>query len=186
MIILRWILSGVIIGMVVLVSRTGAFNAALSMMTTFAYRFLYRFRNYILHIGLPLSALELSSSVDEDGQPVGSVFLGESPASLVGSFDRWSTVRTELEALNTPIDLSEQIHVSMTCLARIASALLEEDRPEIVASLAVVKSIIGDLAQYTGSPIITQFRGGPDRLQLGMVALDMARIQRAQEFAEAS
>ena len=131
-------------------------------------------------------ALELSSSLDEDGKAFGSVFLGESPASLVSSFDSWSTVRTELEALNTPIDLSEQIHISMTCLTRIANALLREDRPEIVTSLAIIREIIGDLAQYTGSPIVTQFRGDPVHLQLGMVQLDVARIRKAQEMAETS
>lgn len=152
----------------------------------FAYRFLYRFRNYILHIGLPLSALQLSSSLDRDGHPAGSVLLGESPASLVSSFDSWSTVRAELKALNAPIDLSEQISISMSCLTRISNALLKEDIPEIVTSLAVVNRIVGDLAQYTGSPIVTQIKGDPARPQLEIVHLDVARIQRAQDMAEAS
>ena len=122
----------------------------------FAYRFLYRFRNFILHVGLPLSNLEISSRLNDDGHTAGSVFLGESAAHLVADFNGWSTVKSELQSLSTDIDLSEQIHVSMECLTRIAEVLLREDIPELATSVATFNSIVGDSDAYIGEPLLVK------------------------------
>ena len=149
----------------------------------FGYRFLYRFRNYIQHVGLPLSILTVSSSLNDDGRVVGSVFLGESPHHLVEEFDGWSKVGAELEALSTELDLSEQIHVSMECLTRIAEALLQEDKPEIAASAATFRAIIGDLDEYIGTPWLVQFPDNRDYPIVDITVLDIQRFRVAEQIA---
>ena len=105
----------------------------------FAYRFLYRFRNFVQHVGLPISSWTISSSLKASdeivervllGEPpinneynreelVTQIYLSESPRDLVDKFDDWKTLKHELQSLTTEIDLSEQIHICMECLARV-------------------------------------------------------------------
>ena len=148
----------------------------------FAYRFLYRYRNYIQHVGLPLSSGSVSGSLGDDGQITGHLFLGESPEHLVAEFDRWSTVGKELESLTTDIDLSEQIHVSVECLFRIAEALLREDMPELEASVNTLRSVIGDLDFYKGHPVLVGRKDDKDPRTFEIGYLDSGRLQMAQEI----
>ena len=100
-----------------------------SMTTTLPTDFLYRFRNYVQHVGLPLSIWSISISLVQSEELVRravsgellpsdvagvdakdiTILLGESPTNLVRNFDSWSTVKADLECLTTEIDLSEQI-----------------------------------------------------------------------------
>ena len=146
----------------------------------FAYRFLYKFRNYIQHVGLPISNLEVSSRMDDDGGVTGRIFLGESPDHLVNSFDKWSTVGDELKTLSTEIDLSEQIHISMECLNRIAEALLQEDIPELVASVHTFERIVGELDSYMGKPLLVKFSEGRPVEQT--IPLDVERYRIAAQI----
>lgn len=146
----------------------------------FAYRFLYRFRNYIQHVGLPISNLEVSNRMDADGRITGSIFLGESPDHLVNSFDRWSAVADELKTLSTDIDLSDQIHISMECLNRIAEALLQEDLPDLVASVNTFRGVVGEVDSYEGRPLL--IKCSEQRPMEQSVPLDVERYRIAKQI----
>ncbi|MDE0132297.1 MAG: hypothetical protein OXQ32_08580 [bacterium] len=148
----------------------------------FAYRFLYKYRNYIQHLGLPLSSGSVSGGIDEDGRIVGRIFLGESPEHLVAEYKRWGTVGRELESLTTEIDLSEQIHVSVECLLRIAEALLREDMPELDASVKTYKAVIGDLDSYDGEPVLLRRKSSQHPRTFEISTLDVGRYRMAEEI----
>ncbi len=151
----------------------------------FAYRFLYKFRNYIQHVGPPLSRVVVNSGLGDEDEVVGSVFLGESPERLLKEYKEWAKLREEIEGLQTDIDLAEQIHVGMECLTRIATALLEEDVPDLAASVEVFKEYVGDFDSFEGTPILAQIEGGHSQMQLGMVILDIGQCKLAEQFVRA-
>ena len=148
----------------------------------FGYRFLYRFRNYIQHVGLPLSVTTFSSTLGHDGRIVGGVFLGEAPEHLLEEFDGWSAVGAELKALSIDLDLSEQVHVSMECLTRIAEALMVVDKPELAESVVTFRAIIGDLNDYVGTPHLVQFAGNDEQPVFRVAYLDIERFRAAEQF----
>ena len=150
----------------------------------FAYRFLYRFRNYIQHVGLPLSMSELSGYRDEYGNVVGRVLLGESPSHLVAAFDGWSTVGPELVALTTSIDLSEQIHLSIECLDRLEECFMEQFQPELTKSVGAMVEIIGDLSSYEGAPMVARFVSTNGSISIESEDLQIPRFQYAQHVME--
>ena len=142
----------------------------------FAYRFLYKFRNYVLHVGLPLSTWNISVSLaqskklirlslagespldhvgDSDELTV-QILLGESPSDLIKNYDDWSTVQAELECLTTEIDLSEQIHVGMECLTRVARSFQEQFTEELSMGVDDFKAIVGNLGDYPSRPLLAK------------------------------
>ena len=148
----------------------------------FAYRFLYKYRNYIQHLGLPLSCGSVSGGIDDGGRRVGRVFLGESPEHLVAEYAKWGTVGKELKALTTEIDLAEQIHLSVECLFRIAEALLREDMPELDASVKTYRAVLGDLDSYHGEPVLVRRKDIENPRALEINPLDVGRFRMAQEL----
>jgi hypothetical protein len=94
--------------------------------TVFAYRFLYRLRNYAQHLALPVHTLSSSGHgwtlyLDRD--------------ALLEQFDGWSTVRNELEAGPDQIELEPLIRTCMESLQRIAQVVARHDVGELGQTL---------------------------------------------------
>lgn len=151
----------------------------------FAYRFLYRFRNYIQHMGLPLSIMTFESSLSDDGRVESHLFFGESPAELVANYNGWSTVSSELAGLQVEIDIAEQIHIAMECLIRIANALLREDLEDIQDCVKQVQTVLGDPSQYRGSIWLVYVDPNSDRPISEMQAVDLSKIELAERVLSA-
>ena len=148
----------------------------------FAYRFLYRFRNYVQHVGLPLTAFRLSQSLDETGQTKVKLLVGESPSSLVEEYDGWSKVEAELKSLTTEINLSDQIHVSMECLSRIEECFVRQHKSELIESVAVYRKILGDEIDNEGLIALGQFSQSSGQVSMNIMQLDMVRFQTAEKL----
>ena len=147
----------------------------------FAYRFLYRYRSYIQHRGLPLTMSEISGYRDDDGNVVGRLVLSESPQQLVENYDKWSTVEDELVSLTTEIDLSEQIHLSMECLERIEECYIEQFVPELTRSVDAFVEVLGDLDSYDGTPIMAKFTRDGDAVSIQSMDIQIERFRAAQQ-----
>lgn len=172
----------------------------------FAYRFLYRFRNYVQHCGLPLNAWSVSSSMKnidelaaqvEAGRPpseitngtvelTGRIFLAQSPAFLVEAFDWGQPLTEELKSLTTEIDISDQIHVGMECLTRIDRAFMESFKPELAQSVEAFNEVVGDLHNYAGSPLLmktsTRQQGANQFIEMTTSDLEISRFLVASQI----
>lgn len=167
----------------------------------FAYRFLYRFRNYVQHVGLPLSVWNVSVSLkrsDElvsravagespldhmsaDEELVVQILLGESPSDLIENYDGWSAaLKAELESLTTEIDLSEQIHIVMDCLKRVVRAFQEQFKEELAKGVTDFKEIIGNLHDYQNRPVLAHIIEDSPRFTVELVDLDFERFMQAE------
>lgn len=143
----------------------------------FAYRFLYRLRNFAQHQGLPVGSFILSDSVtgeDEEGHSVmlkqgeKRVYLSlrASPKTLAREYDGWSKVRNELEAMTDDIDLVGQVRQCMDRLAGIHALVMEMERElchpfavnlwrfetEVRAEAPELRAMIIENSRMTSSP----------------------------------
>ena len=167
----------------------------------FAYRFLYRFRNYVQHVGLPLSIWNISVSLRRSDELVSravagespldhmsaeeelvvQILLGESPTDLIVNYDGWpAALKAELASLTTEIDLSEQIHVGMECLERIVRAFQEQFEEELVKGVSDFKEIVGNLHDYQSRPVLAHITEDSPRLTVEVVDLECERFVRAE------
>lgn len=156
----------------------------------FAYRFLYRFRNYVLHRGRPISTFKMTQSAADLSSPNAAepphtqVFLGEEPQVLIEQYDGWSAVEDDLAALSTPIDLIEQIEIAMECLARVEQAYITTLLPEIRQAAETLRAVLGDLDSVSHSLVVAQFPqhdGGP-LLTLQFSEIDIDRVRLAMRL----
>lgn len=147
----------------------------------FAYRFLYRYRSYIQHRGLPLTMSEISGYRDDDGNVVGRLVLSESPQRLVENYDKWSTVEAELVACTIEIDLSEQIHISMECLERIEESYIEQFMPELTRIVDTFKEILTDVDGYEGTLIMAKFTPDGDSISIQSMDIQTERFRVAEQ-----
>lgn len=169
----------------------------------FAYRFLYKFRNYVQHIGLPLSIWNISVSlkrsdeiiqrslsgelslddVDHSEDPIVQILLGESPADLISNYGNWpAPIKAELESLTTEIDLSEQIHVVMECLTRIAEAFQEQFEVELLQAVKDFKAIVGNLTDYRSRPVLAHITEKRPRFDIEIMDLEFERFLQAESL----
>lgn len=148
----------------------------------FAYRFLSRFRNYVQHVGLPLSAFGLSQSLDQGGQTTVKLLVGESPSSLVEEFNGWSSVEAELQCLTTEINLSDQIHVSMECLNRIEECHIQQYNQELAISVAAFRNILGDVLDSGDLVALGQFSQSSGQLDMSLMQLELERFRAAEKL----
>lgn len=157
----------------------------------FAYRFLYRFRNYVQHRGRPISTFQMTRTAADPSSPSSSepprtqVFLGEEPQVLIEQYDRWSAVENDLAALSTPIDIIEQIEIAMECLARVEQAYITTLLPEIRQAAETLQAVLGDLDSIDHGLVVAHFPehdGGP-LLTFQFSDLDIDRVRLAMRLA---
>ncbi|MCY3606944.1 MAG: hypothetical protein OXG57_00730 [Acidimicrobiaceae bacterium] len=156
----------------------------------FAYRFLYRFRNYVLHRGLPIGNSAVTKTAaspelpTESDPPIIRVFLGESPQNLIEQYKGWSTVKSDLASLTTPIDLVEQIEIAMECLARVEQAYIETLRRELRNAADALKQVLGDPDNYDGVPLLIRVPEGVEAstLKLDINEIDVDRVRAAMQL----
>ena len=165
----------------------------------FAYRFIWRFRNYVQHVGLPVAAWNLDTSLTHPeefvaralaGEPISDIatdkakiatriFLSESPADLIEKFDSWSTVKEDLGSLTTEIDLSEQIHMCMECLERVELAYRDAFQMELSQCVSTFKGIVGELQDYAGRPMLMTWTQESPYVTIQIADLEIERFLEA-------
>ena len=157
----------------------------------FAYRFLRRFRNYVIHLGQPINTYKVTQAVADPAKPMAPVppitrvFLSESPHDLLMRYDGWKTVKTDLKSLATPIDLLEQIEIAMECLPRVEQAYIKAFLPELRQATETLKQHIGDSGNYQGDLVLgtdPQSDGG-QKIAYQFSEIDTDKVRLASQIA---
>ncbi|WP_281635374.1 hypothetical protein [Flavobacterium marginilacus] len=77
---------------------------------SFSYRFFYRLRNYAQHVGLPIDNLQFSTEYDREKNTIhGNLKVRFDRDKLLSSYQKWSTVKNDLEMLDSKFDVSPLI-----------------------------------------------------------------------------
>lgn len=157
----------------------------------FAYRFLCEFRNYVLHLGQPIHSYQVTRSVADRAKPtaplppITRVFLSESPSELLSRYDRWKTVKPDLESLTTPIDILEQVEIAMECLVRIEQAYIKAFVPELRRAADTLRQHIGNPEEHQTNLVL----GTLPHAEVGhtteyqLIEIDLDRLHLANQIA---
>jgi hypothetical protein len=123
---------------------------------SFAYRFLYRLRNYGQHCGLPIGHIEVSASATTPGGSVERrATLGFDPRALLlrGGEKIWGkSVGGELAALSGVLDVEPIIQEVTAHLAEIESATLAAERPQLMKAAKPITTLFDEAHTAGGLP----------------------------------
>ncbi len=145
--------------------QVAAFKAACSRRfdDSFAYRFVYKLRNYALHVDLPLNAMSLASgeggfdAADPDTHNRFSVRV-DRDALLNGGFDWGRHVRPGLEEMPPSFELNPIIREAMHCMEEIHVELVCSKLAEEKLAAERVLALAGEVPE-PAIPCVLRFDG---------------------------
>ncbi|MGF9876770.1 Uncharacterized protein BC141101_01204 [Bacillus toyonensis] len=124
----------------------------------FAYRFLYKLRNYSQHCGMPVGNVSLGQRANKDNGIDYSLIVTFDRDELLRSYDSWGNpVKGELEKLPPGIVVNEYLEELQECIKRIQSCLMEFRVDELRESVDYIRNLINPLEKYEGTPCIMDF-----------------------------
>ena len=134
---------------------------------SFAYRFLYKLRNYAQHCGLPISDIAWGGQLIEDApEKVRAHFrVGIDRDHILGSFD-WQTLEEEIRANPPSIEINPLIDSVAQTLMDMHSRILADDLPFLRGSAAYMKSLIDRVSHLEGIPHVWEISCDGDRKAL--------------------
>lgn len=121
----------------------------------FGYRFVYRFRNYVQHCGLPVSSITVSRP-ERTRSPhhiQDAVFLLDRNA-LLAAFDGWGPVKADLQGMTERFEVFPLMDDAMECLRGIERRRLEGAVAAAASHATVLLDAlarIGDLSDGTAA-----------------------------------
>jgi hypothetical protein len=165
--------------------QVAAFKAARSRRfdDSFAYRFVYKLRNYALHVDLPLNAMSLASGEGKfDAGDLGthnrfSVRVARDTL-LNDGFDWGRHVRPGLEDLSPSFELNPIIKEAMYCLEEIHVELVCSKLAEEKRAAESVLTLAGKVPE-PAIPCVLRF-GGPEEDIINGYTLHMEREEGSE------
>lgn len=156
--------------------------------TSFAYRFLYKLRNYVQHCGMPLSALSLGTHVDPNSknQAYFHILLKLNRDFLLNNYDSWgSKLKEEIKKLPNEFDIGPLISEMNKCIDNIAFSIIKNKLPEYYKNAKYLQSLINETKGFEGIPCILEYtenlNGG---ISIKIQWFPMHTIKDAYEFKE--
>jgi hypothetical protein len=122
---------------------------------SFAYRFLYQLRNYSQHCGLPIGHVVVAASRPTPAGPNQKrVVLGFDASDLLArGADTWGTVRSELAAMPTVLDIEPILEEVALHLRQIEEATCTAERPFLAEAAKPVVDLLSPIARSGGVPV---------------------------------
>jgi hypothetical protein len=138
-------------------AKSSAFDANIG------YRFSYKFRNYVLHCGLPLSRIEVKRPDGATGARLKpSVRFLLDRDALLRDFDGWGRfVKRDLEAMLPEFPLLPLASEGMEGLRDIHRVLLDIRISEALSRCAVLERALARIGEagHSGQPTIFRYQG---------------------------
>jgi len=129
----------------------------------FAYRFLYRTRNYAQHFGMPATHPHARSHMDSPSSPVAyeAWIRLDAQDLLRRGGDLWGKVAPEIEKQGSLIDVVPHVSTMTNELKRIVSAAQTLERPRLLESGVTIASIVKDAIADGKTPAVGLTRYDP-------------------------
>jgi hypothetical protein len=122
----------------------------------FSYRFLYEFRNFVQHCGLPLDSFDHTRTYNSR---VLSATVSRS--RLLQDFKWKSALRDEIESLPEEIDIASFLLEHVDQLTTLHERLCAEELSALREAAALVLSRYSEVAQYPGVPCVFTMPDAP-------------------------
>lgn len=117
----------------------------------FAYRFLYKLRNYAQHCGLPVGRVTLGSKAIENMTQKTYEYLEVyfDRDMLLNSYDSWGVIKGEIEKLPKSIEITQFVDQLIECIYDInKKIIIESDLENIHESYKYLTQLIKPYEKY--------------------------------------
>lgn len=124
----------------------------------FAYRFIYKLRNYSQHCGSPIGIVEYESRNGNAGETKHILHLMFDASELlrVGG-DLWGPVKTDLKKFNSKFPVDTLPRKVMTELEAIWDAVRNAERPHLKASADISLATVKEVCSPCITPAVVRF-----------------------------
>ena len=149
-----------------------------------AYRFIYKFRNYVQHRGLPLSRLTMTAEI-EGKLPVVDFLLTRD--HLLQDYDGWgSPVTRDLKAGPTEFLLRPLIKETMEHLSAFHLIVMRLDATMAASTVGTLEEAAGRFPEQAGTPTLFMFRERPDgeKIDINLQPLQLLAIPALRSVAD--
>jgi hypothetical protein len=146
----------------------------------FAYRFLEKLRNFAQHCGLPAGRVRITSSADEDGNPINRIALLFDKDDLIAKFDGWGNVKTELGLLEKEFEVIPLIQSKNNMLKSINGILGEMELSKYKSDGEELQNLISETLREVGIPCIVELSGTGEEATINCSWFPFQIINRIQ------
>jgi hypothetical protein len=124
------------------------------------YRFASKFRNYVLHCGVPLSRLDLVRLPGSNPRAKQSIRLLVDREELLSTFAGWGPVKKDLQAFPPRFELLPLIVSAMTGIRDVHKACAEIDLDQALEESAMLAAVLDQIesAGSQGHPAVFRYR----------------------------
>jgi hypothetical protein len=129
--------------------------------TDFAYRFLYKLRNFSQHYELPIGNIHAGQSLNEDGIQQYKLEITFLPDELLNNdFDSWGQpVRSELECMDEEFDVVPLLDRLIDRLMEIESVVTSVRLADIEPVMAYFEGLLQEVIGEEGMPCLFLIEG---------------------------
>jgi hypothetical protein len=130
----------------------------------FAYRFLYKLRNYAQHCGLPIGSLDVSGQPPTSDAPAqAELTLYFSADQLLADYDEWGVVNRDLEAMSAPFPVNPLVTQMTAELHKLQVLSIQLEFAELKQAGRDVLDVLKDALGTPGVPALCEVhRRGED------------------------
>jgi hypothetical protein len=121
--------------------------------SVFAYRFLYLLRNYALHCGMPLRVVRAESRADPGGGKTNILTLTVNPTELLANFDKWKTVRAEIQRLGE-VEFRPLLREVVACVHNLMALKNDICGEDVLEPLELLESLQRECVGHPGVPYL--------------------------------
>ncbi len=143
-------------------SVRGAFAVATTTAfdRTFAYRFLYKLRNYAQHCGVPIGHVKIDTVAAEPHAAVVQrmAALSLDVPELLEQFDKWGPVEKDLRAGPQLLDIALLLEPVWSELTFIRNAVAQAERPILQEDAQVIEAMFAPVVATGGVPTVGLLR----------------------------
>lgn len=124
----------------------------------FAYRFIWKLRNYAQHHGTPISSIEMSAKLSPNDEIHYYQLIGFNRYRLL-EYQKWSKVGDELDDMPENFNAEELVDEMMECIRDLADMVDRLYASNIQVAASFMRSFIRPVQGCPGNPcILTGFR----------------------------
>ena len=125
--------------------------------SSFSYRFMYRLRNYLQHIGMPPCTLNTRAGfANPDRKEIVRFHEVLFNRDTLLEFDGWGkALRDELVNLPSQFDVTGHVTTMMTHIKNINITIIKHDIPQLAEAANYIYNMISTLDRSQGLPAIT-------------------------------
>lgn len=147
-----------------------------------SYRFIYKFRNYVQHCGMPGIKISMSSRLADEtsGKILRTVKIKLDRNELLQKYDSWGNiVKKDLQNMSEEIDITTHISDMIQYIEIINSYLIDADLDKLNQAADSITTIANEAKSKPGVPVLARIEQIPNKeikMNIQNMRLDIANM----------